>query len=260
MRNARKALEMKTAKSITISKLIEYAFATPQRRTLIIENAINPPAFIVDTKYPEIERATAQFIVSRGQDTSRLDNIERQLQTIPLGTEHQETRLLNAFEALDRSRQFKWEFPENFSLQEAGDLPQDFPIADLNVRVRPNVLLMRNKTGSKYPEIGVVKPYLSKTFPLQNKNRKQEAGVLYGSLLHWYAEEMLTQIGDATFQLCIVGDIFSEIAFQAAPHFNQRRKKIKAIAQEISDRWDPISTRLKMKNDDAKVKIENIVA
>lgn len=251
--------KMQNLKNITISKIIEYAFATPQRRTQIIENALTPPAFIVDTKYPEIERATAPFLASGCRDTSRLDRLELQLQKSPVNTEHQESRLLNAFEALDYSRQFQWELPEDTLFQEALDLPQEFTIGDINVRVRPNALLMRHKAGRKFPEIGVVKPYFSKTFPLQNKKHGREIGVLYASLLHWYTETILDFMGDANPQLCIIGDIFNGSTYQAAPRFKQRRKQLTAIAQEISDRWEPISERIENDHRGAARQEENVL-
>jgi len=68
--------------------------------------------------------------------------------------------------------------------------------------------------------------------------------VLFATLLQWYAEQTLDYIGNTDPKLCFVGDVFSEKVHSAASRYKQRRKQLEALAQEISDRWEPVRLRL----------------
>ncbi len=47
---------------ISANKLVEYCFASPQRRNVIIQDIIRPKNFLLDTRYNDIERAMMFFI------------------------------------------------------------------------------------------------------------------------------------------------------------------------------------------------------
>lgn len=234
---------MKDVKTLTASKLIEYAFATPQRRTNIIENALVPPTFIMDTKYPDIERANAHFLASRCNDDQRLLQLDDSYRQQPAQSDHHEARLLNALDAIECARNLDWKFDHKTIVLNGLDFQDTFQISDIKIRVRPNAILFRSVTGLKLPEIGVAKPYFSKTFKLHNKQGK-EPGTLYATLLHWYTEEVLEHLGTASPSLCMIGDAFSEKIYLAPDRYKQRRKQLTALVQEISDRWAPVKERM----------------
>ncbi len=232
---------------ISAHKLIEYAFSTPQKRNSIIENALQPPTFIVDTMYPDIERAVGHFLLSSGEDATRLINLDQTYQTREALTDHHEQRLLNAMDAISHVRDMRWPIPPECEIDLAQSLPNSMEICGLTVRIKPSVILQRRQSGSQDLSIGVVKPYFGKTFPLQY-GEQEERGVLFATLLHLYAEQVLPFLGNADASLCFVADVFNEKVHFAAKRYKQRRKQIEALAQEIADRWEPIVERLKEKS------------
>lgn len=238
---------MKTGKVISAHKLIEYAFASPQKRVTIIENALQPPTFIMDTMYPDIERATSQFLVSRCGDPSRLDNLDRTYQHREANTDHHEQRLLNAMDAISHVKSMHWQLPTTSAVELAGNVPNSMELGGINVRIKAPILLKRRKSGFRDPFVGVAKPYFGKNWPLRS-TESAERGVLFATLLHWFAENSLSHLGDADVGMCLVADVFAEEVHFAAKRYTQRRKQLYALAQEISDRWDPIADRLYSKS------------
>ncbi len=111
---------MATEKVISAHKLIEYAFATPQKRVTIIENALQPPTFIMDTMYPDIERATSHFLVSKCSDSTRLDNLDKIYQHREANSDHHEQRLFNAMDAIAHVKSTLWQIPSTCRV----DLPR----------------------------------------------------------------------------------------------------------------------------------------
>nr|CAD6606580.1 hypothetical protein RNT25_01901 [arsenite-oxidising bacterium NT-25] len=237
---AERICRMTSTKIITIAKLVEYAFASPQRRASIIENALTPPVFILDTKYPEIEKAACHFLASHCSSDVRLVELDEQFKRQEVHTNHQEDRIFNAHDAIAHTREMKW--PTEAELQLTPNLPKDFEIEGISVRVKPNVVAIQAKKGLKERSIGVVKPYYSRSFPLHS-GTDAERGVLFATAIHWYVEQQLDHLGAADPGICFVGDVFSRRVHFGAPRFTQRRKQLTSIAQEIADRWEPIRLR-----------------
>lgn len=237
---------MKTGKLISAHKLIEYAFASPQKRVTIIENALQPPTFIMDTMYPDIERATSHFLVSKCGDSIRLDNLDKAYQDREANTDHHEQRLFNAMDAIAHVKSTPWQIPSTCRVELAGDIPQRMELGGIDVRIKAPVLLKRTQSGFRDPFIGLAKPYFGKNWPLQSAE-SNERGVLFATLLHWFVEHSLSHLGNADIGMCMVADVFSEQVYFAAKRYKQRRKQLQALAQEISDRWDPIADRLQSK-------------
>lgn len=237
----------------SIHKLIEYGFSSPQTRTRIIENAMVPPTYIMDTKYPDIERGAAAFLNSNCLDDSRLLGLDKSYLQRKPNTEHEEQRLLNAHDAIEHVRRMDWSIPKGSTIQlVGGEAPDYIEISGLRVRVKSTNILTRAAKGLSPPSIGVGKPYFGKCFPLHVQDDR-ERGVLFATLLHWYAEEKLGKYGNPDPALCFVGDIFSEKVHFAANRYKQRRKQLEALAQEITDRWEAIRLRLVQNADREKV-------
>ncbi|MEP1930818.1 MAG: hypothetical protein ABJN75_11420 [Hoeflea sp.] len=225
------------------SKLIEYAFASPQRRHTIIKNALTPPNYILDTKYRAIEIASSHYLASGCKNSDRLAQLDATYLKQNYNSEHQENRLLNAHDAIECVTSMDWVLPENANSKLGKNLPKDFNISGLDIRVKPSAIFSRNNPALALPKIGVAKAYFSKTFPLITYS-KNEPAVLYGVLLHWYVESTLGDIGEASPELCIIGDVFQEKTSVAPKRFKQRRKQLEALAQEICDRVAPIRSRI----------------
>jgi hypothetical protein len=245
---------MTARKILSAHKLIEYAFAIPQRRVKIIENALQPPTFIMDTMYPDIERATGPYLVSQCTDPIGLENLDQLYQTRlakiyrerEVLTDHHEQRLFNAMDAISHVRDMDWALPSKCTVELAQSVPTGMEICGIEVRIKPSVLLKRREPGFRDPFIGVVKPYFGKTSPLRSVDDMRR-GVLFATLLHWFAESALDFLGTADPKMCYVADVFDEKTHFAATRYKQRRKQIEALALEIFDRWEPIAERLEDK-------------
>ncbi len=234
---------MDTRKIISAHKLIDYAFASPQKRLAIIQNALQPPTFIMDTMYPDVERAAGHFLISNRNNSSHLDKLDEIYQTRDAHSDHHEQRLLNAMDAISHVKAMNWPLSDTWSLESTQGLPTDMTFCGVTIRIRPSVILKRRQSGFRYPFVGVLKTYFGKTNPLGVGN-DSERGVLLGTLLHWFAEENLSFLGTADSSMCIVADVFAEKTYLGARRYKQRRKQLEALAQEIADRWEPISDRL----------------
>lgn len=231
-------------KVISINKLIEYAFASPQRRAKIIENAINPPPFILDTSYPSIERASGEYLSSKGSDFNRLAALEQQLVLREARSDHEEGRILNALDAIEHVRTLDWPFfKDEIIIESAGKLPSTLEIGPMIVRVAPSAIIVRHMKGAASSSLGVIKPYFGKCAPLSD-GQSVDPGVLYATVLHWFTEQQLSHRGVAISELNCVADVFSQRLIFAAKRYKQRRKQLLSLAEEIADRWEPIRIRV----------------
>lgn len=234
---------MRTSPYISANKLIEYVFATPTRRTSIIESVIAPPLFLLDTGYRSIEVATAALLASRGKDFSSLLDLDAALLKRIPATDHEEQRILTAHDAIELARTMDWHLPDGAVLSTLEIPPPKFVISGVEIRINPTVSLRVPQRGRREANIGFGKSYFSKCSPLHSGSNR-DRGVLYASLLHWFTEVEFPELGLADHNLCFVGDVFTQRIFFAAKNFKQRRKLLAASAQEIADRWDIIRSRL----------------
>jgi hypothetical protein len=243
MRDAQKAHRMPTGVSISINKLVEYCLANGSRRTAIIEDIIRPKDYLNDTRYNEIERAYAHYISSGCKDSTRLNDLDRLLQTREARTEHEESRILNALDAIELATALPLDLPAQVAISQVTSRLPKFEIAGVLVSVGPTNILQIAQRGNKTKAIGVIKPYFSKMAPLVT-SKSGEKAALHGTLLHWYAEMFMSHIGEAKAQLCYSIDVFAGTVTRAPKSYISRRRQIVACAQEICDRWDPIRARL----------------
>lgn len=119
------------------------------------------------------------------------------------------------------------------------DKQPKFLLGGVAVSIRPTNSIVIGQLGKKEKAFGLVKPYLSKGMPLN-----VDTSSLLGALLHWYAEENFSNLGEVRADLCFVMDVFAQKTYPAPNTFRQRRKLLEAACREISDRWQPIRLRL----------------
>jgi hypothetical protein len=228
---------------IPASKLVEYCFAASPRRTAIIESLLEPPAYIMDTGYPDIEKASGEFIASRGTNNDRLCHLDNALLLREPKSDREEKRFLNAHDAIELVQKMALEYPANASLTALDRNKDSFSIAGVDVRINPTVSLRAPQKGSKEHKVGFGKVYFGKSFPLSDKVSK-ERGSLFASLLHWYAD--VAALGQVSLELCFVADVFTGDVHIAPKGFEKRRKMLLASAQEVADRWETIRARLEV--------------
>jgi hypothetical protein len=219
---------------ITINALIRYCFAKAPERSRIIRD-------FRDNEFPpfkgwyggETEGAIRRFIATGGEDPEPLISLEQVLMKRETLTDHDEDKVLGQLHALEAVRAVDFGKIVKFGNPATiDDTLGPLFISGVRVSVRPTNVLMAEKEGQKALAVGVIKPYLASSDRLSD-----EAGLLYASLLHWYAEETMQHLGEADRRLAFVIDVFAGTAFQAPSAFKQRRDLLMHSCQEIYERW-----------------------
>lgn len=230
---------MKKNPRISSNGLVEYCYATPVRRTAIIENAVKPKNYLLDTRYNDIERATMDFITSRGNDDSRLVALDKALLLRKPESSHEEQRLLTAHDAIELGRTMNLTTLPLGTISCLPDRQPSYELDGVAIGVRPTNLVISNQLGKRDKAIGLIKPYICKSRPLS-----LETSSLHGALLVMYARDAYRSIGEPRPELCSTIDIFAQKVFRAPRNYLQREKMLKAACREIADRWQSIRTRL----------------
>lgn len=234
---------MKTAPKISLNKLIEYALANGPRRTRIIEDILRPKHYLLDTGYNDIERAFSMRLSSGGTSSANLLDLDLQLQHREARTDHEDSRILNALDMIERARTLDLSMFTALKIEPVNAKMPKLEVSGLAVSVNPSNFVSCARRGTKTRLVGVVKPYFSMTAPLTGK-RSAERAALHGMMLHWYAETFLEHLGDVAPSMCFSIDVFAQKITSAPKAFKSRRRHIEACALEICDRWSVIEARL----------------
>jgi hypothetical protein len=230
---------MKLTPRISANGLVEYCYATPVRRTSIIENAIKPANYLLDTRYNDIERATMGFVQTRGSDSTTLDALDQSLLLREATSSHEEQRLLTAHDAIELARSLDLSSLPSGQLSCLPDKQPSFGLEGVEVSVRPTNLISVKRSGRIEADIGLVKTYICKSRPLTS-----EAAALHGALMLLYAHRFYTDAMRPNPDLFATIDIFQQEVFRAPRNYLQRSKMLAAACREISDRWSAIRLRV----------------
>lgn len=232
------SLLMKNTPHISINKLVEYCIANGPRRTAIIENILQPKGYLVDTGYNDIERAFAHYVSSKGHDATKLRDLDLLFQRREARSEHEDSRILNALDMIERAATLPLPLLRDVAVQPAFEAMSRFEIAGLIVSVNPTNILLSRQRGRTTAVIGIAKPYFSMTAPLTT-SRSSEKANLHGAILHWYCETFLQHLGEPRPNLCLSIDVYAQRITEAPSSFISRRRHITSCAQEIYDRGSP---------------------
>ena len=224
---------------VSLANLVEYA-TTPSaaRRRQIIEQYHNPEVIRFDW-HGASDAIFAQRACGSASADHLIDIEKRRVRDLIVGdkTKNRRSRhIMHLIELLESSDLLR--LTDGTDASVASELSADFSIGALTVRVRPSLVLSRNKMGKKYPELGILKCHNLSTFKLS-----EIGGQLYAVGLQLYAENSLG--ADRVFcDLCRTYDLFSD-KMHSAPK-NQKRLRIQLVdaAQEILDRWAAIGLRI----------------
>jgi hypothetical protein len=219
---------------ITINALIRYCFAkAPERSRIIRDFRDNPFPPFKGWYGGETEGAMRRYLANGGADPEPLDALEQVLMRRDALNDHDEDKIQGQLHALESMRTVSLRPIVKMGVPVAlQDNLSPWHISGVRVSMRPTNTLLVERLGQKAFGVGAIKPYLASTEPLSD-----EAGQLYASSLHWYAEEMLGHLGIAEPRLSFVVDVFAAKVFQAPASFKQRRDLLQYSCQEIYERW-----------------------
>ncbi|MGB3418656.1 MAG: hypothetical protein WBA36_18430 [Mesorhizobium sp.] len=224
---------------VSLANLVEYA-TTPSaaRRRQIIEQYHHPEVIRFDW-----HGASDTIFAERARGSTEADNLidleKRRLNDQKTGNPERDRRcshILHLVELLETSDVLR--LTEGTDPSTANNLAIDSIVGSLTVRVRPNLVLSRQRLGWAAPEMGILKCHNLSTFKLSGY-----AGPLYAVGLQIYAENIVPSEVIAP-NLCRVYDLFHDKVYMAPK--NQKRLRVQLVdaAQEILDRWDAVGKRL----------------
>lgn len=224
---------------MSLTNLIQYA-TTPSasKRRQIIEQYQNPQIYrfdwhgAADTVFSErvCDPLGAESLI----ESERI-RVKQQLS----GDKKKDVRLLHILELLELLETSDLlRIPGSASALSANNFPKDMKIGKLTVRVRPNLLISRRREGRKFQEFGIVKCHNLSSCILTTEMAK-----MYATAINMYAEKSLYQL-DIHPSLCKVYDLYTDNIYAASKNQIRLRSRLYDAAQEISDRWASVGTRL----------------
>lgn len=231
---------MKKKPLVSLANLVEFA-TTPSaaRRRAIIEQYHQPDV----TKF-DWHGASDAIFIQRALGSTEADSLidlERSRIEALLNFEANKERIrrlrhiLHLVELLETSDVLR--LTEGTEPQSAKQLASDYVLGELTVRVRPHLILSKEKPGRRNPQLGVLRCHNLSTFKLGT------AGPMFAVGLNLFAEATLG-IEDTTAELCCAYDLFEDRPHFAPKNQKKLRGQLFDAAQEIVDRWDAIGRRV----------------
>ncbi len=225
-------LQEKYSAKMTLEKIGEYLSATPRGRKRVIQE-LNRKSNLIEIDFSEAKNAISRFIAyGDGNEEviySEINRMEKKLamselqkEQINLSIDALESFLDVADEVVIKDYEFMREDPS---------IPTTLLVSGVTIDVNPEIILrkMDLETGS---QVGAVKIYFSKNYPLSD-----DAGRYMATILYQYLEEHFGDIGKADYTNCFVIDAFNQKVFRT-PRFNKRyRSDIQAACEEIARAW-----------------------
>ncbi len=224
---------------VSLANLVEYATtSSAARRRQIIEQYHNPEVIRFDW-HGASDAIFAQRACGSASADHLIDIEKRRIQDQMIGDKDKDRRnrhILHLIELLEASDLVR--LAEGTDASVASELPADFSIGELTVRVRPSLVLSRKKLGKRYPELGILKCHNLSTLKLA-----ETGGQLYAVGLQIYAENALGA-ESVCYDLCRAYDLFDDKMHSAPKNQKRARNLLLDAAQEILDRWDAIGRRI----------------
>lgn len=217
---------------ISINKLGEYLVATPGRRRTIIAAQKRPSDFIV-IRYREAVEAITAFLELGAQDEALIIRAIQQLESKQVTSDFQDQDRDLSIQALESFLDITDAIcVQGATIARGEPAPPQLIIEGVNVSARPEIVLTaQDRSGNS--AVGVIKLYLSKSFPLTT-----DAGEYIGALLQQYATEHLSANGRCDYRMCQTIDVFARQIHLAPRAHIRRRSDIQAACQEIARAWN----------------------
>jgi hypothetical protein len=219
---------------ISVNKLGEYLVAKAGRRLTIISDQKHPRDFIV-ARYSAVFDAVARCLAANGDPRIIREAVEKLYDVTPKGMWHQQDIELSV-EALDLFLNLIDEIDfSGFDVARAIDGADDLVVDKVTISVKPD-LYLRDKATKECR--GVVKLSILKGHKAKNDDKPNNEAALYvGTVLHQYANEVLSPKEKIAPMNCLVIDVFGQRVHQAPKSFAKRRGDVRAACREIARGW-----------------------
>lgn len=218
---------------ISVNKLGEYLTAKAGRRLTIISDQKNPRDFIV-ARYSAALDAIARCLAAKGDPLVIREAMEKLYDTTPKSMWHQQDIELSV-EALDLFLNLIDDIDlSSFDVVRSADAP-DLTIENVAVSVRPDLYLRDRETKAI---CGAIKlSILKRNKPKDGDEPEDEAAMYVGTVLHQYANDVLSPKASVPSGSCMVIDVFAQRIYRAPKSYKKRRSDIGAACREIARGW-----------------------
>ena len=220
---------------ISVNKLGEYLVAKAGRRSTIISDQKNPRDFIV-ARYSAAADAIARSIAAGCDPLVIREAMEKLYDSSPkTGWQQQNVEL--SVEALDRFLIFIDDIDLGGfeAVRPLEGSPSDLLVEGVIVSVKPD-LYLREKTTKQLR--GVVKLSILKgSVPKDGNEPDGEAAKYVGTVVHQYANDVLSPKEKILPTSCLILDVFAQQVYDAPKSFKRRRNEVAAACREIARGW-----------------------
>lgn len=218
-----------------MNKLGEYIASKAARQRNILYNQKFPPDYVTPF-YDDASEAISLFIAGEMANPAILESRIRLLEQSPASTVWQQRRMLGNIEAIETFMGMIDALDlSGISCRLGSQSPPRLTICNVEVSVRPEVILSRSATKGGGRVIGALKLHFPKTNPLS-----QEAAGYVSAVASWFCECHLIDEGTPDPRLCFVLDLASERLYPGVQSVRQRLKDAEAACEQIFNLWDTI--------------------
>ena len=217
-----------------MNKLGEYITSKAARQRNILYNQKFPPDYVTPF-YDDASEAISLFIAGEMESPAILESRIRLLEQSPTGTAWQQRRMLQNIEAIETFMGMIDLDLSGISCRLGSQSPPRLPIRNVEVSVRPEVVLSRSSAKGGGRLVGALKLHFPKTNPLS-----EEAAGYVSAVASRFCECNLVDEGTVDSRLCFVLDLASARLYPGAQSVRQRLKDAEAACEQIFNLWDTI--------------------
>jgi hypothetical protein len=218
---------------ISVNKLGEYITSKAARQRSILYNQKFPPDYVTPF-YDDASEAISQFIAGAMERPAILENRINVLSQTPVNTTWQQRRTLGNIEAIETFMSLIDDLDlSGLACRLGSHNPPRMPIRNVEVSVRPEVILSRSAKGGR--KVGALKLHFPKTNPLS-----EEAAGYISAIAARFCDVYLADEGVAASQLCFVLDLASSRIYPGVKSTTLRLKDVDAACDQIFNLWDTI--------------------
>ncbi len=218
---------------ISVNKLGEYITSKAARQRSILYNQKFPPDYVTPF-YEDASEAISLFIAGGMEKPAILENRINALGQTPVNTTWQQRRMLGNIEAIETFTGLINDLDlSGLACRLGSHNPPRMPIRNVEVSVRPEVILSRPAKGGR--QVGALKLHFPKTNPLT----EDMAGYV-SAVAARFCDAYLADEGVADSRLCFVLDLASARVYPGVKSTTLRMKDVDAACDQIFNLWDTI--------------------
>ena len=220
---------------ISVNKLGEYITCKAARQRAILYDQKFPSDYVTPF-YDDASEAVSLFIADGMENPAVLERRIKLLEQSPTNTGWQQRRMLGNIEAIETFMSMMDALDlSGISCQLGSQSPPRLPIRNVEVSVRPEVILSRPSAKGRGRSVGALKLHFPKTNPLS-----EEAAGYVSAVATRFCECNLMEEGTPDSRLCFVLDLASAQFYPGVQSVRRRLKDVEAACEQIFNLWDTI--------------------